>query len=331
MKKTIGAAIGAIAIILLAGNFIINADTTNIEKPSISTKTNNEMINEFQKKTEGKYQYPEFYRGIYLNVYSSRNEKKLKKFIKLAKDAHINTFVMDVQSSKYKKSIIPTKNVELCIDNKIHPIARVVMFPHGLNEYPISNKHIEDKITIAESACQNGFKEIQFDYIRFRDSRKLRKVSLKKKYAFIQNIMKKVRKRLKKYDVKIAVDVFGRIPLNRNDIIGQKMEVFDEVVDVISPMAYPSHYWTKRLQNDPYHTVKWTSANAKKRTKKAEIVTYIQAFKMKIPKTMTYSKYIKEQIKAVHDAKIKGYLFWNASQKYKIPFAVTKKYYQKKM
>jgi len=331
MKKILGAAFGVVAIILLAGNFIINADTTNIEKIEKNKIESEQPIVKFKEKTELKYNYPKFYKGIYLNVYSSRNMKKLKKFVKMAKESHINAIVMDVQSSKLKKSIIPKENVKFCIDNNIHPIARVVMFPKGLNKYPVSDKYIEDKITIAESACLNGFKEIQFDYIRFNDSSKLRKVSLKKKYAFIKNIMKKVRKRLKKYDVKIAVDVFGRIPLNRNDIIGQKMEVFDEVVDLICPMAYPSHYWTKKLQHDPYYTVKWTSENARKRTKKAEIVTYIQAFKLKMPKKMSYAKYIEEQIKGIHDANIRGYFFWNASQKYKIPLQVTKKYYDTKI
>ena len=92
-------------------------------------------------------------------------------------------------------------------------------------------------------------------------------------------------------------------------------------------MAYPSHYWSKKLQHNPYHTVKWTSENAKKRTKNAQIISYIQAFKYKMPRNMSYKKYIKEQIRAVHHAKIRGFLFWNARQKYTVPFQATKEFY----
>ena len=41
-----------------------------------------------------------------------------------------------------------------------------------------------------------------------------------------------------------------------------------------------------------------------------------------------YDKYLREQIRAVHDAKIKGYLLWNARQVYTVPFKVVKNYYK---
>jgi len=280
-------------------------------------------------KTSKKDIYPNFYRGIYLNVSTAKNYKKLKKLIAKSKKSHINTFVMDVQSSRHKKSIVPSKNVALCIENGIHPIARVVVFPQGLKNYPVKKWVITEKLKIAESAALNGFKEIQFDYIRFNDSNRLRHLSLKQRYAFIEGFLKKAKEYLKKYNVKIAADVFGRIPLNRGDLIGQRMEGLDKVVDVICPMAYPSHYtWSKKLQHNPYHTVYITSKRANERTKNAHIVSYIQAFKIKIGK-MKFSKYIEDQIRACHDAGIKGFIFWNARQKYKIPFMVTKKYYEK--
>ena len=107
------------------------------------------------------------------------------------------------------------------------------------------------------------------------------------------------------------------------------MEGLDRVVDIICPMAYPSHYtWSRKLQNDPYHTVYITSQKADERTKQAEIVAYIQAFKMKLGPN-SYPHYVKQQIKAVHDAGIKGYLLWNARQDYRVPFEVTSDYYSK--
>jgi len=280
-------------------------------------------------ETTVSHSFPEFYRGIYLNIASARNMKKLKKFVSDAKRSNINAFVLDAQSSRYKKCIVPAENVKYLLDNEIHPIARVVVFPMGLKYYPVSEKLLKQKLLIAESACIAGFKEIQFDYIRFNDSSRNRHLSLKKRYAFIEGFLARARKYLKKYNVKIAADIFGRIPLNKRDIIGQRMEGLDKVVDVICPMAYPSHYtWSKKLQHNPYKTVYITSKRANDRTKSAEIVTYIQAFKMKLGPN-SYPHYISQQIKAVHDAGVRGYIFWNARQDYRIPFQVAKKYYDK--
>ena len=84
------------------------------------------------------------------------------------------------------------------------------------------------------------------------------------------------------------------------------------------------------FRSNPFHTVYMTSSRAHKRTKNAEIITYIQAFKMKLGK-IPYRTYIKDQIKACHDAGIRGYLLWNARQKYDIPFMVLTDYYSKKV
>ncbi|MCP4132502.1 MAG: hypothetical protein GY754_16130 [bacterium] len=322
-----------LSILFLVENFglkLIQADDSAAAEPAKVSVKDNKTKESTAVAPNSKYIFPEFYKGIYLNIASAKNFKKLKKFVKAAKKSHINTFVLDTQSSRYRKCIVPAKNVKYCIDNGVHPIARVVVFPHGLSTYPVPKSLIQSKLDIAESACKNGFKEIQFDYIRFNDSNRLRKLSRAKRYAFIEGFLQKARTHLKKYNVKIAADIFGRIPLNKGDIIGQRMEGLDKVVDIICPMAYPSHYWTRKLQHDPYYTVKWTSASAKKRTKNAQIVTYIQAFKWKMPSKMSYSKYIKRQIEACHDANIKGFFLWNARQDYKIPFKVTKKYYTKK-
>jgi hypothetical protein len=218
--------------------------------------------------------------------------------------------------------------VEHCIENGFHPIARVVMFPDGLKEYPISAEFMEDRLAVAEAACQAGFKEIQLDYIRFNDHGILKHLTIKEKYQIIKSVVVKFNERLAKYNVRIAVDVFGRIPLVADDPIGQKMEIFDEVADVICPMAYPSHYtWSKKMMNDPYYTVHLTSVKAKERVKKSIIVPWIQSFQIRVKQTgLGYEKYVEEQIRAVTDAGVNGFIFWNASQEYSIPFEAAKKF-----
>ena len=276
------------------------------------------------------YTYPDFYKGIYLTVDSARNFEKLKSFVAAAKDASMNTIVMDVQTSKGKTCMVPREHVEYCMQNGIHPVARVVCFPDGLKVYPLPEGIVTDRLSAARSSCEMGFKEIQFDYIRFNDSGRLARLTLAQRYEIVEGILREARQELAKYNVRIAADIFGRIPHNRADIIGQRMEGLDDVVDIICPMAYPSHYWTRKMQHSPYDTVFATSKKADERTKKAEIVTYIQAFKMKMPPDMLFGTYVQEQIRAVHDANIRGFILWNARQDYAEPLHAVKDFYQKR-
>lgn len=317
-----------ILIVLLC---IIFISAQNIEDNAISQE--NSVAETKKVQNDNTYKFPEFYRGIYLNFWTGRNLKKLKTFVKKAQSAYINALVIDIQPAKNDKCQIPKENIDYLLKNNIHPIARLVCFDQGLRTWPVSQKKLDRMIKLASSACEVGFKEIQFDYIRFNDSRVLRKLSLEKKYAFIEGFLNRARNELSKYNVKTAADVFGRIPLNKRDIIGQRIESLDKVVDYICPMAYPSHYtWSDKMQKDPYYTVHLTSKRAKERTKKAEIISWIQAFQIKVRKSgLTYGQYIEEQVRATHDSGIRGFLLWNARQDYEVPFKVLAKYYKKKI
>ncbi len=324
MKRFYLLIIIALAVFSFVGYISKSSEKTSGKTPdTVAVKSS--VVN--TAAVNSSYRFPEFYRGIYLNVATARNLTRLKKFISEAKRSHINAFVMDAHFSKSTGCVVPKEHVELCKQNGIHPIARIVVFPDGLRYYPVSNSILEQKYRIAESACKNGFNEIQFDYIRFYDSGSTRHVSLEDKYAFIENFINTARKRMKGYNVKIAADIFGRIPLNKRDIIGQNMESLDKVVDIICPMAYPSHYtWSKKFYYDPYYTVYLTSKRANERAKRAEIVTYIQAFKMRLG-SIPYDRYIRDQIRAIHDSGVKGFLFWNARQDYVVPLQVTRDFY----
>jgi hypothetical protein len=323
MKKILFLSIPALLIVFFS---IKTMDTIWSQNKDASGQ---EPVTELKKGAD--YKFPDFYKGIYLTSESGKNLKKLTYFITRAKEAGMNTLVIDIQDSRYKECIIPKEYVDLCFKNGLHPIARLVVFPDGLKKYPVAPSAIQEKLALAESACKNGFREIQFDYIRFNDYGIIRHLTYQERYDFIEGFLGKAREHLKKYDVKIAADIFGRIPLNSRDEIGQRMEGLDRVVDIICPMAYPSHYtWSTKLMADPYHTVYITSKKAKERVKAAEIVTYIQAFKMKLGiSKLSYQDYVAVQIKAVHDAGIRGYLMWNARQDYDVPLAAVKSYYSR--
>ncbi len=322
-------------LLFITGGFLFVSNLPHkIFNISTGALKDNSVVAQFTREksdatasSETSYRFPEFYRGMYLNVSSANNFKKLQDLVAKAKSAGINAMVLDVQSAKFVKCMVPASHVQYCKDNGIHPIARIVVFPDGLRKYPVPDSYIDDRIAIAVDACRNGFREIQFDYIRFHDSGSTRHLTYAQRYKYIEDILTRARNRVKKYDVRIAADIFGRIPLNKDDIIGQNMESLDKVVDIICPMAYPSHYtWSKKFYADPYFTVHETSARAKSRAKNAMIVTYIQAFKMKMM-GIPFDKYVEDQLKGVRDSGIKGFILWNARQEYDLPLAVVKNFY----
>lgn len=272
---------------------------------------------------------PEFYKGIYLNSQSGRDINLLKNFITKAKSAGFNAVVIDVHNESNNKFLIPQENIDYVTSEGLYPIARIVMFPDGLKVYPIPEELIKGRLELAKQACKIGFREIQFDYIRFNDYGILKHVPLDQRYKTVEGFLARAKNELAVYNVRVACDVFGRIPLNTNDSIGQRMEGLDQVVDVICPMAYPSHYtWSKKLMADPYYTVFITGKRAKERTKNADTVLYIQAFKIRVVMSgLSFQEYMAKQIQATHDAGVKGFIWWNASQQYDEPIAVTKEFY----
>ena len=324
-KRIIAGTVCGLAVIAAAGAIIIKGGEKNASAQKIETAS------PAAASAPAVYKAPDFYRGMYLTNPSGKKPETLKKFIEGAKRANLNVMVIDTQPAPSGKTAIPKENVQMVLDAGIHPVARVVCFDQGLKRFPIEEEVLANRIAIAKSAAELGFKEIQFDYIRFNDDGFCAKIPVQTKYEFIENFLARAKKELAPYHVKVAADVFGRIPLNSGDPIGQRMSGLDKVVDVICPMAYPSHYtWSEKMMSDPYYTVHLTSVRAKERVKQAEIVSYIQAFKMKVKKSgLEYDEYVRQQIKAVHDAQIKGYIFWNAAQEYTVPFRVSEEYYKK--
>jgi hypothetical protein len=318
---------GLLFLINLPASMSASRNSTDKNSPVSEESITNKI--ERNPVSSTSYNYPEFYRGMYLTINSANNFKKIQSFIEKARNSNINTLVLDVQNAKQVKCMVPETIVQYCKDNNLHPVARIVVFADGLRKYPPSESVLEDKLAIAEDACKNGFKEIQFDYIRFHDSGSTKHLTYSQRYKFVEDFLTRARNRVKKYNVRIAADIFGRVPLNTDDIIGQKIESLDKVVDMICPMAYPSHYtWSKKFYTDPYYTVHKTSTQAKLRSRNAMIVTYIQAFKMKM-NGIPFEKYILDQVKAIHDAGINGFILWNARQEYDIPLAVVKNFYTK--
>ncbi len=188
-----------------------------------------------------------------------------------------------------------------------------------VSEHVVSSKRKLNKIqTLVKTACQLGFNEVQLDYIRFAD--KYLRIPLKTRYKFVAGILKNAKEITSKHNVKLSADVFGRIAFNRNDIIGQKLEIFAKYTDIIYPMLYPSHFLgDKRRMSNPGATVKEGTVKSIKRVKNFNVAIqpYIQAFKYKYRLAgVSYSDYIKKQIIAVEKTAARGWVAWNINCNY---------------
>ncbi|MET3545479.1 hypothetical protein ABID47_002090 [Paenibacillus favisporus] len=246
--------------------------------------------------------------------------------------------------------------------HKVYPIARVVVFkdtvlakkrpdlsfknPDGtlwengkgdsfVNPY---SKEVWDyNIAIAKEAAKLGFKEIQFDYVRFPEGFEKRADTLKyvkndkSRVDTVAEFVQYARKQLAPLGIRVSVDIFGyaaSVPAAEG--IGQDFGKISENVDVISPMVYPSHYTTgwfgaQDPDKEPYKTIKGSMADTHKKLdplkdRKPIIRPWIQDFTASWLGSGHYEKYgkqqVQDQIRALKDAGVDEYLLWNASNRY---------------
>lgn len=253
-------------------------------------------------------------------------------------------------------------------DKQIYPIARVVVFKDSLlaKEKPELSflegekvwkngrgeafvnpflKEVWDyNVGIAIEAAKMGFKEIQFDYVRFPEGFENKEDDLKydvgeydeakmshtaKRVQAVTDFVSYARKQLEPYDVEVSVDIFGyAATLPEAPGIGQNFTKISENVDVISSMIYPSH-WTsyfgiEKPDLEPYNLVKEYAKleNGKLKELKTPPTSrpWLQDFTASYLGDGNYQRYGKEeveaQIKALNDNGIDEYLLWNAANRY---------------
>ncbi len=196
---------------------------------------------------------------------------------------------------------------------------------------PFSEEVWDYNIDIAEAAIKCGVDEIQFDYIRFPEKGHPDNISIpkyKSKYDAIEGFLKRVDERLGKYNVSIAIDVFGVMSWLKDrdiEIIGQRVWEMAKYVDVVCPMLYPSHFDSgfdghPDPANDPYLFIKRGAEKTEKLIagSGAKLVPWIQGFTWRIKNFD--EKYILEQLRALKDCGIDNYLVWNAGNNYTVTY-----------
>lgn len=237
-------------------------------------------------------------------------------------------------------------------DNNIYAIARLVVFKDRAlfsgygNKYSIINRRtgkpwkgnpreywvdphsdfVKDyNIEIAKELEKLGFDEIQFDYIRFPTDGptnlctfRYKKEKNIYKSEVLTNFLSAAKNVLK---IPISVDIYG---FNgwyyAGNWMGQDIEEFSYIVDVICPMNYPSHFGNRFYMKGPrgerpFRIIKAAGLRARRNSNNRVFIRpYLQGFNLISP---TWSPgYIKNQVAGAKESNSSGFTFWNARGDY---------------
>ena len=185
---------------------------------------------------------------------------------------------------------------------------------------------------LAEEAVDLGFSEIQLDYVRFPDDRRLVTEAMfplahgRLRAQVIRDQLAVLRQRLAPLGVAITIDVFGLTTSDTTDMgIGQRWEMFIDRADVVLPMTYPSHYAPgsygfAKPNARPYEILARALQDARRRsagiTGAARIVPWYQDFTLGRPRYGEAE--VRAQIRAGYDNGFHEWMLWNPGSNYTI-------------
>jgi len=262
-------------------------------------------------------------RGLYVPNPQANRIGYIEEIIARGKPLGVNMLVLDAHPFMMHVYRMNPVVIDLCKREGFYLAARVVCFQNGLASLPVSEERLERLFTVIEAAAEAGFDEIQLDYIRFPDGPPY--YSLAKKYEFIESILKRAKIVTDRNGKILSADLFGRVVFNRDDIIGQKIELFARYAGVIYPMLYPSHFsGDKRRLSHPGETVLEGTRNGISRVKGSGVMIhpFIQAFPYNIQwARVSLAEYVRLQISAVERTEARGWVAWNPKGDYGAVFA----------
>jgi hypothetical protein len=185
---------------------------------------------------------------------------------------------------------------------------------------------------IAEEAFDLGFSEIQFDYVRFPDERRLVREAVfplaqgRPRAQVIREQLAYTRELLRRKEIRMTIDVFGLTATDTTDMgIGQRWELFVDQADAILPMNYPSHFapGTYGLANPnarPYATIDRAMKDVTRRTASirnaGRIIPWYQDFTLGPPRYGPEE--VRAQMQAGYDNGYHDWILWNPGSRYNL-------------
>lgn len=304
-------------------------------------------------------------KGVHCSMAVAGSEELLGILLDMAERTELNAIQIDVKNENgdiaYMSSVDMAREIESALSiydperivdklwyRKVFPICRIAVFkdpklvgkrpdlavqnasgqPWGNGTWvdPYSIEVWEYNIELAIEAVKKGFKEVQFDYVRFpsdgdttacvypnSDDRSFEQV--------IGDFLAYARERLKPYGAIISADVYGLTGASQGAMgIGQDAGIMAKHLDYMCPMIYPAQYnrgefGFQNPEANPYEVVKKSVEEFKKAIEgtNCKLRPWLQDFTVNIG--YGYSE-VREQIQAVEDNDIKEWLLWNPNSVY---------------
>jgi len=185
-------------------------------------------------------------------------------------------------------------------------------------------------VSIALDSYNEGFDELNFDYIRYPSDGDLKDINYnlvkgETRSDNMEKFFKYLRDEIKKNgDIPMSADIFGLTTEAKDDMgIGQVWEKVIPYFDFVCPMVYPSHYppghaGYKNPALYPYEVINRALASAVTRTKLInqnilKIRPWLQDFDL----GATYTKeLIRAEMKAVYDNGLTSWMLWDPKNTY---------------
>ncbi|UJF14752.1 putative glycoside hydrolase [Jeotgalibaca sp. MA1X17-3] len=255
-------------------------------------------------------------------------------------------------------------------EKQIYPIARIVAFKDSLlaeNQPEMSFRYPDGRVwkagngeafinpflketwdyavNVGIEAAKAGFKEIQFDYVRFPEGFEVWGSDLvyemgdyatqdtddvTKRVDAITDFVEYAHEKLLPYGVDVSVDIFGyAATVPEAPGIGQNFSQISNHVDVISSMIYPSHWGASYFGIDrpdlhpyelvdEYMKVELPLLDSLERTPVTR--PWLQDFTASYLGAGYYQNYgsaqVKAQVQALNDHGVTEFLLWNAANEY---------------
>ena len=185
-------------------------------------------------------------------------------------------------------------------------------------------------VSIALDSYNEGFDELNFDYIRYPSDGDLKDINYnlvkgETRSDNMEKFFKYLRDEIKKNgDIPMSADIFGLTTEAKDDMgIGQVWEKAIPYFDFVCPMVYPSHYppghaGYKNPALYPYEVINRALTSAVTRTKLInqnilKIRPWLQDFDL----GATYTKeLIRAEMKAVYDNGLTSWMLWDPKNTY---------------
>ena len=221
---------------------------------------------------------PRIVRGLRVGAAAAGDDEVFDDLLELAEGTAINAFVFDtkqeggkvlydtsVQAARDAGAVDvfydPVERLAQAEEAGLYAITRIAVFEDsyrvafrpeeklaGIWVDPRLESTWDYNIDLAVEACELGFDEIQFDYVRFPSGRTAEvsgqlSLTQQERIAAIEGFLSRARERLNAMGCAVSADIFGIVVSMTDDQgLGQRPEEISQHVDALSPMVYPSHY-----------------------------------------------------------------------------------------